>query len=332
VYTPTADVIGAAFDLGEPIGGLVLVRRGDTDTWRLETTSGSYFVKGYWSSTGGQFVPGGLLGQLAVAMSFEERALAAGIDLAEPVLPVDPVIGWVTRIEGRVFRVHQWIEHRALLPEDDIAEWLGRTMARVHRLQPLDRGGLPDWWRTALRPRAAWEEWFTEAHERGKAWSELGWDRLPEIVELTARISSMCEVAGDTVMTHGDFKTHNLLMTSRGPVLIDWDSVRIDSAALETGRVAHIFGGGELEPIRRILTAYVEAGGDLTWTGPDLFLGVARKHLHSLFEHVVVALGRMPAPRWMTDPDPTITDVLAGLSAELERLDWLAAQIRIRGL
>lgn len=325
MYVPTAQVIAAAFDLGSPVGGLVFVRRGDTDTWRLATSSGRYFVKGYWSDTGGQFTEGGLLDQLTVAMGFEQRAASAGIDLAEPVPPVEPVIGWVTRIEDRLFRVYRWIEHRPLQPDDDIADWLGGTMARVHQLQPLGRAGLPDWWRTALKPRSDWEEWFTEADRLGKTWSSLGWDCLPEIVELTARIASACSEAPDCVMTHGDFKTHNLLMTPNGPVLIDWDSVRSDSAALEAGRVAHIFAGGSPETIQRILTAYAAAGGDTTWAGPDLFLSVARKHLHGLYEHLLVALNRVPAPRWMTDPDQAATDLLRLLPGRLEDLTDLAS-------
>ncbi|MFI6676271.1 phosphotransferase enzyme family protein [Kribbella sp. NPDC050470] len=310
MYVPTAPMIAAAFELGEAVGELDLVRRGDTDTWRLETATGEYFVKGYWPDTGGQFTSGGLLDQLTMAMDFEQRAHSAGIDLAEPVAPVDPVAGWVTRVEDRLFRVYRWIASRPLSADDDISEWLGRTMAQVHQLQPLGRAGLPEWWRTALKPQADWEQWFTEADRLGKTWAPLAWERLPDITAVTARITAACDDAPDCVMTHGDFKTHNLLMTPNGPVLIDWDSVRVDSAALEAGRVAHIFAAGAPEGIQRVLTAYTEAGGDVSWAGDDLFLSVARKDLHSLFEHVQVALGIMSAPRWMTDPDQMITDLL----------------------
>ncbi|WP_165949385.1 phosphotransferase enzyme family protein [Kribbella turkmenica] len=299
MYIPTAQVVAAAFDLGKPVGGLLLIRRGDTDTWRLETTSGRYFVKGYWPTTGGQFTSGGLVEQLAVAMPFEQRAMAAGVDLADPVPPVEPELGWVTRIHDRLFRVYDWIEGRTVRPEDDITEWLGRTMAIVHQLQPVGEVGLPDWWRTALRPRADWDEWFTEARRRGEPWSEVAWERLPRIVELTARIEQLGEVAPDRVMTHGDFKSHNILMTANGPVLIDWDSVRSDSAAMEAGRIAEMFGG-------RTLEAYVGAGGDVRWAGEDLYLGVARAELQRIYERVLVLLDRMPAPRWMGTRDEVI--------------------------
>lgn len=327
MHSPTAPEIARAFELAEPVGELVLVRRGDTDTWRLETVGGPYFVKGYWAETGGQFVPGGLVDQLRVAMAFEARALAAGVDMAEPVAPVEPVVGWATRIGDRLFRVNQWIESRGLEPGDDIAEWLGRTMAHVHQLQPVGAAGLPDWWRTALRSRADWEEWFSEARRRGKSWSGLAWECLPQIVEVTAGIQELCDGAPDCVTTHGDFKTHNLLITPRGPVLIDWDTVRVDSATLEAGRVAYIFGAGELEPMRRILTAYVEAGGDVAWIGSDLFASVVRNHVQLVFEHVLVSLGYNPPARWMRDPEQTLVDLLTELPGKLLRLRQLSTEL-----
>jgi len=252
MHVPNAPEITRAFGLGEPLGELVLVRRGDTDTWRLETTGGTHFVKGYWAETGGQFVAGGLDDQLRVAMAFEARALAAGVDMAEPVAPVDPVVGWATRIGDRLFRVHRWIESRGLEPGDDIGEWLGRTMAQVHQLRPVGAAGLPD---------------------------------------------------------------------------IDWDSVRVDSAAREAGRVAYIFGSGELEPMQRILSAYVEAGGDVAWIGSALFTSVARNQLQIVREHVLVSLGLNPPARWMSDPEQTLTDLLTELPGKLTRLRQLSAEL-----
>jgi hypothetical protein len=327
MYSPTAEVAAEAFDLGRPLGDLRLVRRGDTDVWRLDTAKGSYLLKGYWPTTGGQFTSGGLADQLEVAMAFERRALEAGIDMPEPIPPADPLLGWVTSINERLFRAYRWIEHRELRPDDDVTGWLGRTMAQIHQLQPLTQVGLPDWWRAAIRPRATWEEWFAEAQRRTKPWSDLAHDRLPHILDVTTRIEALCEVAPDNVMTHGDFKTHNMLKTPTGEVLVDWDSVRVDSAALEAGRVAYIFGAGELEPISRILRAYTAAGGDITWPGPDLFLSESRHDLQGLFERIQVSLDRIPAPRWMEDGhalDENIADLLRELPDKLDHLHHLA--------
>ncbi|WP_432945934.1 phosphotransferase [Kribbella sp. CA-253562] len=330
MHAPTPEEIAAAFKLGVPVGGLVHVRRGDTDAWRLDTTTGRYFVKGYFPATGGQFHGEHLTDQLAVAMEFERRALAAGVDMPEPMAPVDPVLGWLARIEGRLFRVHRWIDHRTPEPGQDIPAWLGLTMMQVHRLQPLGRVGLPEWWRQAVQAPATWEGWFAKARDRDASRAHLDVDSLPHILAVSERIAELCDVAPDLVTTHGDFKTHNIVMSASGPVLVDWDSVRTDSAALEAGRVAYIFGDGEPQQVRRILTAYVAAGGDLGWPGPDLFLSVSRRQVQVLSEQIRVSLGEAPAARWMGDRaavEGAIGDALRDLPGTIGRLRHLATTI-----
>jgi len=335
VYTPTPEEVALAFDLGNPRGALVHVRRGDTDAWRLNTTTGSYFVKGYFPTTGSQFHGEHLTDQLAVAMAFESQARDAGVDMPEPVMPVDPLLDWLARIEDRLFRVYRWVEHETSQPDRDVATWLGRTMMQVHQLQPLDRVGLPQWWRGAVHSPATWEGWFAKARDRDASWAGLDLDVVPHILAVTERITELCDIAPDLVTTHGDFKTHNIVISPSGPVLVDWDSVRTDSAALEAGRVAYIFGAGGPEQIGRILTAYVAAGGDLEWAGPDLFLSVTRNHLQVLSEQIRVSLGEATPARWMGDEatiEGAIGNHLRTLPAKLDQLHYLASTLGNLGL
>ncbi|MFI5708736.1 phosphotransferase [Kribbella sp. NPDC051620] len=327
---PAPEVIAQAFDLGRPLTDLVLVRRGATETWRLDTDRGSYLVKGAWDGMGLQFTPDGVPDQLESAMAFERRALEAGIDMAEPIPPVDPWLGWVALLNGRLFRTYRWIDHRPLHADDDVAGWLGRTMAQIHQLAPVELVGLPDWWRGPIWPRATWEEWLDEAQTLGRRWSSLARERLPVVLALSSRIEELCEVAPDPVTTHGDFKTHNLLMTSTGPVLVDWDSVRIDSAALEAGRVAYIFGAGEPEPIKRVLTAYTGAGGNISWPGQDLFFSVTRHDLQVLYDRILVSLNRNPPTWWMGDRrtiEEDVEQLLSDLPDRTQHLRELAADL-----
>ncbi|MGC4943221.1 hypothetical protein [Kribbella sp. DT2] len=328
MHTPTPDEIAAAFDLGIPVGSLVHVRRGDTDAWRLDTTTGRYFLKGYFPTTGGQFHGEHLTDQLAVAMEFERQALAAGVDMPEPIAPVDPVLGWLARVEDRLFRVHRWIDHPTSQPDQDLSAWLGRTMLQVHRLQPLGRVGLPQWWRQAVQSPATWEAWLAKARDRDALWTALYLDTLPHILAVTERIADLCDVVPDLVTTRGDFKPHNIVRSASGPVLVDWDSVRTDSAALEAARVAYIFGDREPERVRRILTTYAAVGGNLAWPGPDLFLSVTRNHLQVLSERLRVALDEAPAARWMGDRttiEAAISNALRDLPDKINQLRNLAA-------
>ena len=328
MYTPSSEEVASAFDLGEPVGELQHFRRGGADTWRLNTSTGSYFVKGYFPAIGSQFDGGQLLDQLAVAMAFEREARAARIHMPEPVRPVDPLLDWLARIGDRLFRVYRWIEHRTY--NRDVSAWLGRTMAQVHQLRPLGPVGLPEWWRPAIQAPETWESWFAEARDRDLSWAGLCADSLPHIIMSTERVTELLDVAPDIVTTHGDFKTHNVVMSDSGPVLVDWDSVRTDSAALEAGRVAYIFGAGNREQTNKILRAYVEAGGELGWAGPDLFLSVTRNHLQILAEQIRVSLGEARAARWMSAPatiDATITNLLRDLPDKLDRLRRLTSSV-----
>ncbi|WP_371406784.1 aminoglycoside phosphotransferase family protein [Kribbella sp. NBC_00662] len=325
MYTPSAEEVVVAFGLGEADGGLVHFRRGGADVWRLETSRGTYFVKGYFPGSDEQ-----LIDQLAVAMAFEREARTAGVNMPEPVAPIDPVLDWLTRIEDRLFRVYRWIEHRT--DDRDVSTWLGRTMADIHQLQPLGPIGLPEWWRAAIQSPQTWKDWFANARGRDMPWADLCTPGLPHILAATERITELLDVAPDIVTTHGDFKTHNIVMSPTGPVLVDWDSVRTDSAALEAARVAYIFGAGDPEQINKILTAYVEAGGELAWPGPDLFLSVTRNHLQILAEQIRVSLGEATAARWMGDPatvDAAIAQLLRDLPDRLDHLRRLSLPGRI---
>jgi hypothetical protein len=204
-------------------------------------------------------------------------------------------------------------------------------MAQIHQLEPVSQVGLPDWWRGPIWPSTTWAEWLLEAQRRDRPWVGLAQECLPTILETSGRIASLCNRAPDCVRTHGDFKTHNMLMAAGGPVLVDWDSVRIDSAALETGRVAHIFGAADVESVSRILQAYAAAGGELEWAGADLFLSVARHDLQALSERILVSLERNPAARWMGDRqaiEHDIGELLQVLPERIEHLDLLAARTK----
>jgi hypothetical protein len=203
-------------------------------------------------------------------------------------------------------------------------------MMQVHQLQPLGRIGLPEWWRQVVQAPATWEGWFAKARDRDASWAGLCRDSLPHILAITERIAELCDVAPDLVTTHGDFKTHNIVMADSGPVLVDWDSVRADSAALEAGRVAYTFGDGEPKQVRRVLAAYAAAGGELGWPGPDLFLSVARHQVQVLSEQIRVSLGEATAARWMGDRaavEAAIGTALRDLPGKLDHLRHLATTI-----
>ncbi len=70
---------------------------------------------------------------------------------------------------------------------------------------------------------------------------------LPEHVRLVA-IKTLERLPQDDKLCHGDFHPNNILMTSRGPVIIDWIDASRGSPVMDVARSTLLFGGGPLPP------------------------------------------------------------------------------------
>jgi hypothetical protein len=105
--------------------------------------------------------------------------------------------GLVTRINERLFRAYRWIDHRPVTTDDDIACWLDSTMARIHQIEPVAQIGLPKWRHAAALPLRGLGGSFTLAQRRESRGPGLAWDRLPHILDVSARIEALCEMAAE---------------------------------------------------------------------------------------------------------------------------------------
>ncbi len=294
--------MASAFSLGLVRGELVPGAPSDCPTWRLTTSEGAYLVKSLRSGTDSR------------ALWLEERALAAGLSVPAPVG------GGVRELAGHgMVRVYPWLEHRPYVYSPLVAGWLGRTLSVLHSLAPASPPDVP-WADRGVWPESVWTRWASA----GKPWAAVLGERLPVVVGLSARLVEVYSRVPDWVVTHGDFEPHNVLITAEGPVLVDWDTVWVYSAALQAGRVAYAFGAGEPFRVRAILAAYE---GDVSWAGMDLFVSTLSHELASLGLRIAAVLGEIPAPRWLrlATADERIARQLDGLPALISRLNTLAA-------
>ena len=149
--SPSAAMLAEAFELGRPIEPLAPYCFGSHENWTLGTMAGRFLVTRLWAGPDAPWRP-----ELERAMEFERRACQAGIDMPRPIAPRTAAFGDAARVHGfGVFRIHEWVDHRPLGVDDDIAAWLGSTLARLHRLVPLDAPPQPRWY--GLFPAAALE-------------------------------------------------------------------------------------------------------------------------------------------------------------------------------
>ena len=258
----TAARISEAFGLGRPTGELLPLSYRTSRTWTLPTVDGPVFVK--------HVAVDGWRDDFARAMDFERLAQTAGIAMSRPIPPPLPTLGYAVEIDGiGMMRAYEWIDGRPLADDDDVADWLGSTLGRLHGLAPVERDGTgraagPEWYR--LHDAEMWRGWLADGRRLGKPWAPVLGQRLTDILTTAAWVESGFDSAGDYVVTHRDVEPWNVLITRSGPVLIDWDTAGPDSARLEATHAALAFAmrgraAPDADEVRRTRAAYAGEGG-----------------------------------------------------------------------
>ncbi|QDP96878.1 phosphotransferase [Microlunatus elymi] len=261
-----AAVMTEAFDLGDAVGPAKLIRRrGQVDAWRVPTASGEVLIKRFWADDELPWQD-----QLEPAMRLEQRAVDAGIDTPAPIDPVRPVFGSVARIDGHgLFRAFPYLEHRALADDDDVADWIGTTLALTHGLQPLDDRPDPNWWYCQFPPVAEeqWLDWLDQGEAMTAPWAPALRTHLDLVLEQARQVVVTFEATPPYALSHRDVEPWNVLMAGDRPTLIDWDTSGPESIPLEAAYVFIAFarrGRAAPDPqlVRRSQAAYAAAGGE----------------------------------------------------------------------
>jgi Ser/Thr protein kinase RdoA (MazF antagonist) len=234
---PTAD-IARAFGLGTAAADLVFVARGAMgEVFRLETDRGPFAVKRLlWGPQGGE----------EENAAFQFAAANAGVPLARPLLTTNGDV--LKRLDDGWWRAFEWVDGSH--PTEPVGAAIATALGRLHSLQ-YDLGKQVD-------------EWYAEA---------VGAERIDTAIDTAARhgfdieqrraeLHALDEVVAkappmDVIGCHRDAQDQNVLVGSRGPVLIDWDNAGPGVAEREFGVALENFDT-EVVPM---VHAYRDAGG-----------------------------------------------------------------------
>lgn len=239
---------------------------------------------------------------LAEAWSFELRARAAGIPAPEPIPSrIDGgCLAWVDAPGGDPVpvRVHRWVDGVPASdgPVDDtVADRAGGILATLHGLgvEPTDRAVFPV---STTETADRWPELCGAARRAGVAWA----DALDAASAAVSEAAGLAREAGRRptaeVMTHGDVDQKNLILTTAGPVLCDWDVAMPLAPRRELADVALSLGGWDrLDVSRRVVRAYAAAGGGDTEIEPSDLGESLMRGLDWIAFNVECAIGRRPA-------------------------------------
>ncbi|MFC6237765.1 phosphotransferase [Longivirga aurantiaca] len=249
---------------GEPTAYVEVAGGWSNLVLRLTTTHGDYAVKELRNAWGEPR----WLDWLAEGWRLETACAAAGVPVPEPVpAPDGGCLAWVPSTDGGAdvpVRVHRWAE-ASTVPREPVgaplAEWLGRTLAAVHRLAltPLR----PDLYagRVGLTTAGVWPDLVGRATSAGVPWASDLADAEP-----VARAASALLAEGDRdgeVLCHGDVDQKNLLLGAGGPLLIDWDVVLPTVPAHDLAHAALTMAAwSSPEVAGAVVRAYRASGGD----------------------------------------------------------------------
>ncbi len=182
-----------------------------------------------------------------------------------------------------------------------------------------------------VHPAAEWQAWSSQASEQRRPWAAELADHLDDYLAITNRLRAAFLDVGDYVITHRDMVPFNVLITTTGPVLTDWEVIGAESASLEVGFAAVTFGRSNTGYIRRILDSYRANGGTLVGgLGENLFVHKLGSELGRLASMLQGAVDGSPLRGWQMrydDHDEGVAQLLQDVIATAERLDKLAVSL-----
>jgi len=266
---PAAGAVLAAFGLRGPVRSMTPVAGAWSNrVWRLSTVSGCYAVKQLLNPFGETR----WRERLDAAFTFELAAQSLGVAMPRPVPTTDgDCVADVAATDGSTVpvRVHRWVDGRPMDREPvelPVAAWVGRTLARLHRLdvRPPDRSVFPSLHTSSVD---GWSTLVADASAAGAPWVA----ELAAVQPLVGRVAALVRRARTDRqverMAHGDIDQKNMLMTRGSPVLCDFDVAHPMQRRSELADVALSMGCWQSPVVgRAVLSSYSGARGPASTT------------------------------------------------------------------
>lgn len=292
----SAQLVARRFRLGAPASDLVPVPGGNTHRlFRLTTDRGVWAVKQVQRVDEDWWLDG-----LQESAALERAALSAGVPVPRPVEPAEPIAEVLAELpaggETLTYRVHTWVDGsvpRGPAPPE-LLEWAARTSATLHGLGLRSRSPLMSTYRTCSAEE--WQDWADQARRRGREIGDRLHVHLPVVLDVQDRLVPVLGLEDAARLCHGDLSPRNVLITTDGPVLLDWDSAGPDVPDLEWVRTASAFlrippGSLRRAHVRSALDLYTRSGGDRRAPTSLALAGLLGSQLRALAYFTWCALG-----------------------------------------
>ncbi|WP_337796306.1 phosphotransferase [Actinopolymorpha rutila] len=288
-----AQVVADAFALGQVRAFGHAADGPMSRIWRLDATSGCYAVKEFRIAPDDETPT-----RLEASALLADAVRRAGVRTPRSVRSStgsllhglhDHAAADVTYVS-----VATWIDGRTCEVRRDAetaAAWLGETLAAIELVpDPPNPPPLDPWlagWLTESPTEAQWCAVLDQAYRAGRPWAEVLESRIPRLANLTAVVGSPSNDRQS--MLHTDLQPKNVLVTSTGFALLDWDDAALCSRDLILGRTLVEWltpDGVHTDAITRFLRSYRARGGSGAIADLSHFGYAAAAHLNHVHEAV----------------------------------------------
>jgi Ser/Thr protein kinase RdoA (MazF antagonist) len=265
VLDPTrGDLVAERFGLGDHAslaGPVASGRLGEI--WQLVAERGRFAVKHAQLEVSPE--------DAELDAAFQESVRRAGVPMPAVVRAVDGAV--VADVGGDLVRVYEWVD---VLPADrrlDPSE-LGQVLAAVHAVVVTTDEPVDGWYVDPVGAEA-WQELLVRLRTAD----------APFVDRLEAVLPAVCEAEGILVpaprrvqVCHRDLWADNVRRTPGGGlVVLDWENSGPGDVNGELGCALFEYGLGQVDRMRTLYAAYVDAGGPGRLTGRgDLTMLVAQ--------------------------------------------------------
>ncbi len=309
------------FGLGELAAPPVEVAEAwSNEVYRVQTESGCYAIKVFPSlSVSRKQV-------LIDAVTFEQQALAAGVDLPVLVASVDGEVlaEFPTATQLRTARCHVWVHGTpaSKITEDvEIAAAAGRVLGRLHALQV----GGGDTSQLTGPDQDRWDKAVAAAADHHLPWATTMAAVTPCIHDLADRIELLRQERRPMQIGHRDFDPKNAVVDETGRLFVtDWDFAGPMLPGVELVTAAQSFARSD-EQLRRFALAFREAGG-VADPADDLALSVESAELDWILRNVESVLVGSLGPS--TDQFRTAADLIGSFESDISDLQSCSRRLR----
>ncbi|WP_285486834.1 aminoglycoside phosphotransferase family protein [Amycolatopsis taiwanensis] len=262
--------------------------------WKLDTDRGRWLVKTLRPPADWQ------LCAMRVSGTLERAAATAGVSMAVPVEPRGDAVGYWARLDEDVFaRVCTWVDVAGpTVVDPELATWAGATLAAINRLElpgdPAAEAAYP------VHPVPDWSDWLATATAAGVLTDRQARALLRVVTKASRRVHAELAAGPRFHLAHRDVSRTNILLTSHGPVLVDFDHAGPEVPWWEV--VHQVFNlawdPGRPQPaphiVRAALEGYLDAGGTPGRASAAAFTGMLAANLAWLAYNLWLATGLRP--------------------------------------